>query len=400
MGTATISIQRVSTIPPIATIEPSEIRYEQLDGLRGIAAFVVFLFHAVMMASPDSWAVCVLSFPLIRPFWDGPGAVTLFFVLSGFVLTLPYATGTTRKIEFLPFLIRRIARLYPAYWAVLILAVALRLLAFDPHGLSGLSSWIQMHWSLPVEWISIIKHVFMISPRLEVDDIDPVIWSLIIEMKISLFFPLAILLVTRTTRITFSLIITLSAISLTLPLHFVTHGGSSWIRAAIMTPAFVLGSYLSKYRNELIAWLRTSCRNRVAVAIAGAFLYGLVWIIPLRNQGLARFGSACGSGAFILLFLASRRLERIGTARLTRFLGNISYSFYLVHLPILITLASLLYPLVHSLLVVIGIALICSLLTAWAISSVVEVPAHKWGKRLALALRTSAATQPTASVAG
>ena len=400
MAITTIAKQPVpQRIGQTTSMEASEIRYEQLDGLRGLAAFVVFVFHAIMMAPPESPAMRILMVPVLRPLWDGPGAVMLFFVLSGFVLTLPYTGRAPRKIEPGPFLIRRIARLYPAYWAVLIVALALRFLLFDTRGLSGLSSWPAMHWTLPVGWMSIVRHFFMLSPRLDVDEIDPVIWSLIIEMKISVVFPLLVFIVSRTRRMIYALLIIGLSIALTTPLHFVTHSSSSWSRAAIMAPMFLLGAYLAKYRNESVSLLRKSRTLRSVVAMAGAIAYSLVWITPLHGQGVARFGSAFGSGAFILLFLASPRLEMLGTGRLTRFLGKVSYSFYLVHLPILLTVASVLYPRLHSLSAVIALSLLFSLLAAWALNALVEVPAHNWGKKLARIVSTADTRRETAAVA-
>ena len=381
-------------------IKQNAIRHEQLDGLRGMAAFVVFLFHAVMMAPSNSRVFHVLTNPFIRPFWDGPGAVMLFFVLSGFVLTLPYAAKRARKIEPVPFLIRRIARLYPAYWAALTLALILRFFVFNPSGLSGLSPWINLHWSQPVAWSSIVSHAFMISPGIQVNDIDPVIWSLIIEMKISLVFPLLIVLVTRTSLVLYALVAIGASIALTTPLHFVTHSSSSWSRAAIMLPAFLLGSYLARYRSELVAWLRTSRWIRVLVAIAGTALYSIVWITPIDKQSLARWGCALGSGAFILLFLASPRLEMLGTARPIRFVGKVSYSFYMVHVPILLTVASLLFVRSHSLVLVAVTSLMISLLIAWAIYRLVEAPAHNWGKKLASAASTSEPKLSVETLAG
>jgi len=245
-----------------------------------------------------------------------------------------------------------------------------------------------MHWSHPVGWTSIIQHFFMISPHIDVDDIDPVIWSLIIEMKISLVFPLLIFIVTHTPRVVYALITLLLVITLTSPLHFVTHSSSSWSRAAILAPIFLFGSYLAKYRHETVSMLKASRSLRIAVAITGALLYALAWILPLQVQGFARYGCACGSGAFILLILASRRLQRVGTVRVTRFLGKVSYSFYLVHLPILIAVASRLYPLIHTLAAVITISLVSGLVAAWVIYAGVEVPAHNWGKKLAWSFDT------------
>lgn len=381
-------------------IEPAEIRYQQLDGLRGLAAFVVFLFHAIMMLPLGSTAARCLNNPMLRPFWDGPSAVMLFFVLSGFVLTLPYTGVKPRKIDPVPFWVRRLTRLYPAYWAALTLALALRFLVFRPHGLFGLSDWAHLHWTLPIGWMSLAKHASMISPHLDVNQIDPVIWSLVIEMKISLIFPMILMIVKRTATAPYAAFALGLSVIVTALLHSFVGGGSSWVRAAIMIPVFLLGAYLAKYRITIVTWLRLSLWIRLSLAIAGVFLYDLMWIYPSLNRGALRFCSACGSGAFILLFLASKRLENVGRAGPIQFLGRVSYSFYLVHLPILLGLASILFPLTRSLPLVLFTTLTCSLLAAWAIYAFVEVPGQAWGKRLASTLSKALSPKPTESFVG
>lgn len=399
METETLTEHRTYTWNMSLPVMPnSGSRYGQLDGLRGLAALVVFVFHAAMIAPPDSAAIRVLLHPILRPLWDGPGAVMLFFVLSGFVLTLPFTGGARRANQPIPFVIRRIARLYPAYWAVLLVGFALRAFAFNAHGLSGLSPWAAMHWSKPIAWTSLVSHVFMVFPGLRVDDIDPVIWSLIIEMKVSLLFPILIWLVTRTKQVTNAILALLLTVTLSIPLHLFNHSSSSWPRAIIMMPMFLLGSYLAWYRNQAVSALKASRLLQSMFAATGAALYGAVWIMPASVQSLGRIGCACGSGAFILLFMASPRLQRIGTAPVMSFLGKVSYSFYLIHLPILITLTSLLYPRTHSLLVAYGLSLACSLAAAWALYVTVEMPAHTWGKRLATSVTVASRRERAVSL--
>src|SRR5436305_607603 len=99
-------------------------RIPELDALRGIAAAVVLTFHwlAVMPAwnadtRHDGGAYLLLNAVKYTPlhvFAAGPEAVLLFFVLSGFVLALPFVEG--RAGGYLPFLVRRAFRIYPAAW--------------------------------------------------------------------------------------------------------------------------------------------------------------------------------------------------------------------------------------------------------------------------------------------
>jgi peptidoglycan/LPS O-acetylase OafA/YrhL len=376
-----------------------EIRLKQLDGLRGLAALAVFFFHAIMMLPPNNLALHVLTKTILRPFWDGPSAVMLFFVLSGFVLTLPYTGPNPKKVDTVPFIIRRVTRLYPAYWAVLSLALGLRCLAFSPQGLLGLSAWVNSHWQQQITWLSLAKHFTMISPYLNSNEIDPVIWSLIIEMKISLIFPAILILVQRTRRVRYAILTMGVTIALSALIHGPRDRDSQWLHVVTMLPVFCFGSYLAKYRSSVLHLLRNSLLIRAAMAIIGSMLYSSAWSLPFLNHGISRLGTAIGSSIIVMLFLASSLLERLGTCRPVLFLGNISYSFYLIHLPILLTTTSILYPMTGSVLLSIAISLACSLPAAWAIYIMVEIPGQNWGKNLARSFtrRTSALAPKPAS---
>lgn len=73
-----------------------------LDGMRGVAAICVVVYHAY-------WLVPGLRVP------GGYLAVDLFFVLSGFVLTHAYGARFTRGLRTRPFMAQRVLRLYPMY---------------------------------------------------------------------------------------------------------------------------------------------------------------------------------------------------------------------------------------------------------------------------------------------
>ena len=84
-------------------------RFLQLDAMRGIAAVCV-VFHHWRLA----FYAGVLHFWLV-PIFSGTQAVMLFFVLSGFVLSLPYLDGKRRP--YWPYLIRRFWRIYVPFAA-------------------------------------------------------------------------------------------------------------------------------------------------------------------------------------------------------------------------------------------------------------------------------------------
>jgi peptidoglycan/LPS O-acetylase OafA/YrhL len=99
-------------------------RNNGLDGLRGLAALLVILYHSilvdaylvdVMLATVQSLSGHDLVAKIILACVSGANAVLLFFVLSGFVLTLSFdkMEGTLPVIVY-NFVVRRLCRLYPA----------------------------------------------------------------------------------------------------------------------------------------------------------------------------------------------------------------------------------------------------------------------------------------------
>ena len=76
-------------------------RYSELDALRGITVLLVFMFHYVMVTEEHyDWFV-----------WGTTG-VDLFFIISGFVISLSIEHVSSAK----EFIRNRFARLYPTYW--------------------------------------------------------------------------------------------------------------------------------------------------------------------------------------------------------------------------------------------------------------------------------------------
>src|ERR1022692_2357744 len=95
-------------------------RFRVLDALRGLAALVVVVHH-VMLSLPDGIRG-QLGFIEVASGMGGRFAVMLFFVLSGFVLALPYFAGTS--LPYGRYIVRRFCRLYlPFAFAVLIAAL-------------------------------------------------------------------------------------------------------------------------------------------------------------------------------------------------------------------------------------------------------------------------------------
>lgn len=117
---------------------PRSQRVDHLDGLRGVAACTVLFGHLVMMVWPATlaaelhpagtpgWQLALAASPW-SALWDGRLAVSVFFVLSGYVLT---AAGAAHPLSFVALAGKRYARLL-----LPILAATLPALLLHPRGL-------------------------------------------------------------------------------------------------------------------------------------------------------------------------------------------------------------------------------------------------------------------------
>ena len=183
-------MHHLHSVPPAATLEDAGAprrRIGSLDSLRGLAALTVVLQH--VLATPvfaavhggAGWA-WVLAYTPLHVFFAGPEAVILFFVLSGFVLGVPYFSATPPRAG--AFLIRRVCRIYLPYIAAL--AVALAAMSLVPA--RSIPPWTSADWDRPLTLADLVNYALM-SGFERHDFFNPPVWSLVYEMRISLISP-------------------------------------------------------------------------------------------------------------------------------------------------------------------------------------------------------------------
>lgn len=128
----------------------SVARITELDALRGIAATSVLYFHLGPVAD--------LSTPIVL----GQYGVSLFFIISGFVITMTTSKGGIKE-----FIASRAARLYPTYWCAIIV--------------TSIFSLVLEENAVPFR--TIIINIPMIQSVLKTADVDGTYWTLAIEMQ-------------------------------------------------------------------------------------------------------------------------------------------------------------------------------------------------------------------------
>ncbi|MEN0102218.1 MAG: acyltransferase [Curtobacterium sp.] len=344
-------------------------RIGSLDGLRGVAAAVVLVHHSLLtipsfangnlhLPVPDSRSWLVYS-PL-HAFWAGGEAVFVFFVLSGFVLTLPALRRTQDWIAYFP---SRFIRLYLPVVASVFLALLL-FLAVPRTGAPGQSAWVARH----AESLSLggfLGDLTLLAPT----RMNSPLWSLTWEVAFSLLLPLFVSIAALTRRhwwITAIVAALLSTAGHPLRMQWLTY-----------LSMFLVGSAIAA------GWERIPAVKRpLGWVLFLASLLGITcaWWIPSDMPGAVFESTVITAAAATLVVLAGKWLpaERVLLGAVPRTLGRMSFSLYLVHEPIAVSVAQLV-PTAHPWLTPI-ITIPVALVVAVFFARFVELPAHRLAK--------------------
>ncbi|KQQ05632.1 MULTISPECIES: acyltransferase family protein [unclassified Rathayibacter] len=149
-------------------------RFVELDGLRGLAALGVVVYHLTSSFSTDNpeAPASLIGLPY------GMFGVQLFFVISGFVILMT-AERAERPSDFA---ISRLTRLYPAYWIAVVVSIVVGALAHVP--------------GTDLTPLQLLLNFTMVQRLLLVPDVNGAFWTLAIEMQFYLIV-LLLLVVTR-----------------------------------------------------------------------------------------------------------------------------------------------------------------------------------------------------------
>lgn len=404
------------TAADVAAIERGQPhRLVVFDSLRGIAAFIVVVHHCLLTQPAFSdfffsiWqtpayspAQYLLFHTPLRIVWDGFEAVTLFYVLSGLVLMLPWAEG--RPPSYGAFCIKRMCRIYLPYCAAIAFAAVPNILLSHRTEVAGASEWVRtMTWSNPVTPTVLVDHALMLG---HYNTVNGVIHSLIWEMRVSLLFPFLMLPIARW-RLRGALAVAAALLTFMAAMQFfVAQPGAGLApvpagsdlglvgtllleaqKVAYYTEFFVIGAVLALYLSSI---------RRLLTRMPPALRYALMGVGLLIFQGhwtqvrpLQAIVVAFGSALVIAASLSPGAIERTLLLTPLRFLGRISYSLYLVHVPLLLTAVLLLQDIVPM-----PVVLVCippaAVVLGWLFHLAVAEPSAALGQRLAKRLSRSA----------
>jgi len=280
----------------VTEIAKKEPRRLELDALRGFAALSVLWYHYTTGFGEKFGH----ADPIWCPFPVGHHGVTLFFMISGFVILMTL----DRCKAPMDFVVARFARLYPAYWVAV-------LLTFAVVSACGLPE--REH-----DVTTLLVNLTMIQGLFRFPNVDGVYWSLLSEL---LFYGLIWGVVTIGFRKRLNAVfVALIAVGLVFsvaqlyPFVPLSHGMD-----------LLLFRHLHLFFVGIVLYqMRSGMRARHGALLAVCLLAAIV-----------RRTSWLDAGAFSLLaaavFLASCRRTRLLTVRPLVFFGTISYPLYLLH---------------------------------------------------------------------
>lgn len=361
----------------LATAPPSP-RIHYLDSVRGLAALAVVFYHFFGWRWSET-----LKFHLASIIFNGSDAVSLFFVLSGLVLSWKYFYPNTNLVidgpHYRDYVVNRIVRLYLPFVAALLL-IYYYLNHHHGDNVKLLMEFItnEFHWM--EEAVLIRGKHDMYGPG----------WTLEVEMAVSLLIPFLVLLL----RYSRQLFLTLIGVSVVL--------GAPFMPWQIIH--FMLGMVLTYYFPKIVRYnLKNSkiypLRYLLYLVVFGLFsIRHITRIYPfgeLTNYwlGMLRLDIFLftGIGSFLILayIINSPRLQRWLTVKPLLFLGRISYSVYLVHWYFVdygISLINRFVPYFPSYRVAVIAVLACTvtatIIVATVFNILIERPSIRLGKRL------------------
>lgn len=328
------------------------------------------------LASPGSltwW----FSYTPLKLLTAGTEAVIVFFVLSGLVVTLPVLRRP--GFDWIAYFPRRVVRLGVPVAASVLLAAAF-VLAIPQRSLSGASSWLRDSSTPHLSWQLLVEAVDRLGGDAHIN--NP-LWSLRWELLFSLALPAFVVLAVALRRWW------VACIAGCLLLTWLGLEGHS--AGFQFLPAFFVGALLAVRMDAVRGFAaRVNARRRrhlvwAGITVGGAMLLIASWftgLLPVHDDRIALALSGLTPAAAALLIVAAigwDPLRGLLSSRPLQFVGRISFSLYLVHVPILIFTAYLTGG--HSWFAAVTLGAALSLLVATGFWWLLESPSHGWARR-------------------
>lgn len=289
--------------------------FEALDGLRGIAAIMIVVFHIYEILAPD-----LTKSPVAHGFL----AVDFFFCLSGFVIGYAYDDRVNKEKGIRQFLVNRLIRLQP----LVILGTIFGVIAFLLDPFLQLSPITEFGW-VKILLATLCSLLLLPSPILgryeNVFPLNAPAWSLSMEYFISLVYAFVFVRLSKKWLTAFLII---SAIALAFVAYYrgnILGGWSAETYAdgfARVCFSFLAGLFI--YRFKLII------KNKIQFIFPALLLIAVFMIPHLDKDWFTEFAIVTLIFPAIVAFSAGIQVGGF-TLKLCRFFGSLSYPLYMMH---------------------------------------------------------------------
>lgn len=362
-------------------------RLDFLDSSRGLAALSVVLSHYF-----GAYGLLTFLEPFsdssLHIFWHGEGAVTYFYVLSGYVLSVSYFKNidTIENLNIQAYLVKRFFRIFPVFLFVLFASWLIQksyiTSIINISTFPFRSPWIMDFWMVKKSFYELCKEGILVLriPSETTKRLLPQDWTLSTEFVISSIIPILVLLFNKGK---FWILTMICFLALSYPIIF----------------SFFIGMLIAFYIDKIILKAKSLKYSKIVLFSFGILLYMCTYNF-LKDTFLLKYNNhtirtsileSVGAGIFLIVILTSDNVKKILSNRLLVFLGKISYGIYAVHFCILIWLVPFLTNYLNILgmkgedtirISILVLFILVTSLFSFLIHILIEAPSILFGKKI------------------
>lgn len=319
--------------------------YPELDGLRALAMLLVLWWHSSQWAGNMAPIDGKMSVAYFQVSIFGACGVSLFFVLSGFLITGILMDLSKHKNCLKIFYIRRSLRIFPLYYFSLIILMIMSLLYYSDYNYSD-------HIYSYIFYFQNLKGLYWGDSPFRDENwlLFEHFWSLAVEEQFYLLWPLFFLFIYRHLNFYMALSVMILLIALSLYVRFDMTSEGEWRFAHISTlsriNALIFGAvlvYTLKVKPDIF-----KCFQKISDIVTPLFpIVIIIFILYVSQLGelflvYSKYIILLGDifSLFLLLYVLNRSsregvIQSILCSRFFKFFAQISYGFYVFHIPVL-----------------------------------------------------------------
>ena len=299
-----------------------------LDGVRGLAILMVLLVHFIADARPDTRVELVIT----QLASYGTMGVDVFFVLSGFLITGILYDSRHKRAFFRNFYMRRVLRIFPLYYGILVLALLLvPRLVYIPALQNAVDHQVWL-WAYAANIFLAIKGNWEALPMFSH------FWSLAVEEHFYFVWPLVVYLCDGKLlkRVAIGVIVLATAIRVVM-----VEAGVNNLAIHVLTPgrldALAMGGLMAVIARDAGGMLTLVRAARRLLLASVSFIVGSVvltrlvptlgWLHEVRSTAF----EACFSALLIFAVGGPLMVRRLFQSQFMVFFGKYSYGLYVLH---------------------------------------------------------------------